>query len=114
MVWGAAYLSEAAARVVIIELVPAGTALAVSKTMPYVVAALLIGWTTVYGKRSRHRGEQLAAAQLQPPPPASPAHGAARAWPHNPPPQRRHRGLAAERRRRRAVESRIPWSHQPN
>jgi hypothetical protein len=64
VVWGAAYLSEAAARVAIIEMVPAGTALAVSKTMPYVVAALLIGWTTAYGKRSRHRGEQLAAAQL--------------------------------------------------
>lgn len=64
VVWGAAYLAEAAARVVIIEMVPAGTALAVSKTMPYVVAALLIGWTTVYGKRSRRRGERLAAAQL--------------------------------------------------
>jgi hypothetical protein len=64
VVWGAAYLAEAAARVVIIELVPAGTALAVSKTMPYVVAALLIGWTTAYGRRSRRRGERLAAAQL--------------------------------------------------
>jgi hypothetical protein len=64
VVWGAAYLAEAAARVVIIEMAPAGTALAVSKTMPYVVAALLIGWTTAYGKRARRRGEQLAAAQL--------------------------------------------------
>lgn len=64
VVWGTAYLAEAAARVMIIELVPAGTALAVSKTMPYMVAALLIGWTTGYGQRSRRRGERLAAAQL--------------------------------------------------
>ncbi len=64
MVWGAAYLAEAAARVVIIEMAPTGTALAVSKIMPYVVAALLIGWTNVYGKRVKRRGEQLTAAQL--------------------------------------------------
>jgi hypothetical protein len=63
LVWGAAYLAEAAARVVIIELASTGTALTVSKTMPYVVAALLIGWTNVYGRRARRRGERLAAAQ---------------------------------------------------
>jgi hypothetical protein len=65
VVWGAAYLAEAAARVVIIEMVPAGTALTVSKIMPYVVAALLIGWTNVYGRRARRRGSGLAAAQPQ-------------------------------------------------
>ena len=64
VVWGAAYLAEAAARVVIIEMASPGAALAVSKIMPYVVAALLIGWTNVYGRRARRRGEQLAAAQL--------------------------------------------------
>jgi intracellular septation protein A len=64
VVWGAAYLAEAAARVVIIEMASTGTALAVSKIMPYVVAALLIGWTNVYGRRARRRGERLAAAQL--------------------------------------------------
>jgi hypothetical protein len=64
VVWGAAYLAEAAARVVIIEMASTGTALTVSKIMPYVVAALLVGWTNVYGKRARRRGEQLAAAQL--------------------------------------------------
>jgi intracellular septation protein A len=64
LVWGAAYLAEAAARVVIIEMASTGTALTVSKIMPYAVAALLIGWTNVYGKRARRRGEQLAAAQL--------------------------------------------------
>jgi intracellular septation protein A len=63
LVWGAAYLAEATARVVIIEMASTGTALLVSKIMPYVVAALLIGWTNVYGKRARRRGEQLAAVQ---------------------------------------------------
>jgi hypothetical protein len=64
LVWGAAYLAEAAARVVIIEMASTGTALTVSKIMPYAVAALLTSWTNVYGKRARRRGEQLAAAQL--------------------------------------------------
>jgi hypothetical protein len=63
LVWGAAYLAEAAARVVIIELASTGTALAVSKIMPYVVAALLLGWTNVHSRRARRRGEQLAAAR---------------------------------------------------
>jgi hypothetical protein len=65
VVWGAAYLAEAAARVVIIELASTGTALTVSKIMPYVVAALLIGWTNVYGLRAKRRGERLAAAQCR-------------------------------------------------
>jgi hypothetical protein len=68
LVWGTAYLAEAAARVVIIELTSTGTALTVSKIMPYVVAALLIVWTNLYGKRAKRRGEQLAAARLRPPP----------------------------------------------
>ena len=79
LVWGTAYLAEAAARVVIIELASTGTALTVSKIMPYVVAALLIGWTNVYGRRARRRGERLAAAQqlAATPPPASPDPGRA-------------------------------------
>jgi hypothetical protein len=65
LVWGVAYLAEAAARVVIIEVASTGTALAVSKIMPYAVAGLLIGWTSVYGHWARRRGERLAAtAQL--------------------------------------------------
>ncbi len=64
LVWGAAFLAEAAARIVIIEMASTGTALAVSKIMPYVVAALLTGWTNGYGRRAKRRGEQLAAARL--------------------------------------------------
>lgn len=68
LVWGAAYLAEAAARVVIIEIASTGTALLVSKIMPYAVAALLIGWTNLYGQRARRRGERQAAAQPSPEP----------------------------------------------
>ena len=74
LVWGTAYLAEAAARVVIIEMASTGTALTVSKIMPYVVAGLLIGWTNLYGRRARRRGEQQAAAQARP---ASASSGAA-------------------------------------
>jgi hypothetical protein len=63
IVWGIAYLLEAAARVVIVELTSTGTALAVSKVMPYVVAGLLVAWMLGYGNRSKRRGERAAAAQ---------------------------------------------------
>ena len=62
VVWGVAYLAEAAARVVIVEMTSTATALTVSKVMPYAVAAALVGWMTAYGRRSRREGERLAAA----------------------------------------------------
>ena len=62
IVWGVAYLAEAAARVVIVEVTSAGTALAVSKVMPYVVAGLLVAWMFAYGQRAKRRGERMAAA----------------------------------------------------
>jgi hypothetical protein len=76
-VWGAGYLAEAAARVVIAETVTTGTALAISKVMPYAVAAVLAAWTYAYGQRARRRGEQMAAAAAAQavPPPAVPVDG---------------------------------------
>ncbi len=62
VVWGVAYLAEAAARVLIVETTSTATALAVSKVMPYAVAAALIGWMIAYGQRARRRGERQAAA----------------------------------------------------
>ena len=62
VVWGVAYLAEAAARVVIVETTSTGTALAVSKMMPYAVGALLACWMVLYGRRARREGERLAAA----------------------------------------------------
>jgi hypothetical protein len=62
VVWGVTYLAEAAARVVIVETTSTATALTVSKFMPYVVAAGLVGWMFAYGRRAKRQGEQLAAA----------------------------------------------------
>jgi hypothetical protein len=61
-VWGAAYLAEATARVVIVQNTSTGTALATSKVMPYAVAAVLIAWTFGYGRYQKRKGERLAAA----------------------------------------------------
>ena len=61
-VWGVAYLVEAAARVVIVANTSTGTALAISKVLPYVVAALLVAWTVGYGRQQKRRGEALAAS----------------------------------------------------
>ncbi len=61
-VWGAGYLAEAAARVVIIENTSTGTALAISKVMPLLCAAVLAAWTAVYGRSQKRKGERLAAA----------------------------------------------------
>ena len=62
VVWGVAYLAEAAARVIIVETTSTATALTVSKVMPYAVAAVLAGWMIAYSRRARREGERLAAA----------------------------------------------------
>jgi hypothetical protein len=80
IVWGAAYLAEAAARVALVELTSTSTALAVSKFMPYVVAGALILWMTDYGRRSqRRRAAQQAAADQGPRPYRRPIEAAAQA-----------------------------------
>jgi len=61
VVWGVTYLAEAAARVIIVETTSTGTALTVSKVMPYVVAAALVAWMIAYGRYARRQGERLAA-----------------------------------------------------
>jgi hypothetical protein len=61
-VWGVTYLAEAAARVVIVQNTSAGTALAISKVLPYAVAGVLCVWTVGYGRYQKRRGERLAAA----------------------------------------------------
>ena len=62
VVWGVTYLAEAAARVVIVETTSTGTALTVSKVMPYAVAGVLSAWMFLYGRRARRQGERIAAA----------------------------------------------------
>jgi hypothetical protein len=49
-VWGVAYLLEAAARVVIVESTSTGTALAVSKIMPFVITGALAAWNVAYAR----------------------------------------------------------------
>jgi len=62
VVWGVAYLAEAAARIVIVETTSTGTALAVSKVMPYAVGGILAAWMFLYGRHARRQGERIAAA----------------------------------------------------
>jgi hypothetical protein len=62
VVWGVTYLAEAAARIVIVETTSTGTALALSKVMPYAVAGVLAAWMFLYGRRARRQGERMAAA----------------------------------------------------
>ncbi len=62
VVWGVGYVIEAALRIVIVENTSTGTALAISKVMPFLYAAILAAWTAVYGVRQKRKGEQMAAA----------------------------------------------------
>lgn len=72
IVWGIAYLLEAAARVVLVESTSTNIALGVSKVMPYAVAGVLAAWNVGYARRGRRMGERLgaeAAARGDPLPP---------------------------------------------
>jgi hypothetical protein len=73
IVWGLAYVAEAAARVVIVETTSTGTALAISKVMPYVVAGILVAYTVAHGRWMRRRVERLAAEAAQAEPSGSTA-----------------------------------------
>jgi hypothetical protein len=61
-VWGTGFLLEAAARVFIVYNTSAGTALAISKVMPFALAGVLCAWTFGYGSYQKRRGERLMAA----------------------------------------------------
>jgi hypothetical protein len=75
-VWGAAFLVEAALRVVIVYHTSTGTALVSSTVTPYIWVAILSAWTVGYGVHHKRKGERLAAASAVPEPghagPASP------------------------------------------
>jgi hypothetical protein len=53
---------------VIIETTSTGIALLCSKGVPYLFAALLSGWTLVYGEHEKAKAERLAAADRELPP----------------------------------------------
>ena len=52
-VWGITYLLEAGARAVIIETTTTGTALAVNRTAPWLISAVLFAWMYRWGARLR-------------------------------------------------------------
>ena len=57
-VWGTGFLVEAALRVIIVENTSTGTALAISKVMPFVFAGVLSVWTVAYGAYQKKMGER--------------------------------------------------------
>ncbi|MFD9634253.1 VC0807 family protein [Streptomyces violascens] len=61
-VWGVAYCLEAVTRIGLAYTLHTDTMVTLSPFMIYGVLGVLVVWTTMYGKRSRRRGEQLTAA----------------------------------------------------
>jgi hypothetical protein len=60
-VWGGAFLTEAALRVIVAYHTPAGTALTVSKVTPFLFGGALSAWTVAYGAYRKRKGERMAA-----------------------------------------------------
>ena len=63
VVWGVTYLALAAAHIVIVETQSAGTALSISKILPYPVLAILIAWTIAYTERGKRQAQRADAAR---------------------------------------------------
>lgn len=61
-VWGVGFLVEAALRVVIVYNTSTGTALSLSKVMPYIWAGIFVAWTVAYGKYREKKGRRAMAA----------------------------------------------------
>jgi hypothetical protein len=62
VVWGVAFLAEAAAQVAIIQTASTGTAKLTATVMRWTVVALVVVWNVSYAKRGRRRGELAAQA----------------------------------------------------
>jgi hypothetical protein len=62
VVWGVAFLAEAAAQAAIVESASTGTAKATSTVMRWVVIAVVVAWNVSYAKRGRRKGERAAQA----------------------------------------------------
>lgn len=63
VVWGVAFIVEAAVQVIIVESSSAGTAKVTAQLLPLVFAAPLIAWNVSYAKRGRRQGELADAAR---------------------------------------------------
>jgi hypothetical protein len=64
-VWGAAFLLEAAVRVVIVYNASTGTALTISKAMPFVVGGVVSAWTVGYGAYRKRKIIRMATRITQ-------------------------------------------------
>jgi hypothetical protein len=62
LAWGAAYLIEVGARLVVVAITSTSIALLFSKLVPYAFAICLSVWTVAYGEHEKKKAEQLAAA----------------------------------------------------
>ena len=62
VVWGLAYLLEAAVKAVIVLSMSISSAKAVSQVLPFAVLGLVAAWNVRYAKRRRAEGERLQAA----------------------------------------------------
>jgi len=60
-VWGAAFLLEAALRVVIIYSTSTGTAMAISTVTPFLFAGTMVVWTIGYGALQKRKTERVEA-----------------------------------------------------
>ncbi|HTT53485.1 MAG TPA: VC0807 family protein [Streptosporangiaceae bacterium] len=69
-VWGVGFLVEAALRVVIVYNVSTGTALAISKVMPFVFGGVVSAWTLGYGAYRKKQSIRVAIAAGQRPGPS--------------------------------------------
>ena len=58
VMWGAAFLAETVAQIVIIQLASTGTAKTTSNLMPLAVVAIMMAWMTIYGRRQQARADR--------------------------------------------------------
>jgi hypothetical protein len=68
-VWGVGFLLEAALRVVIVYNVSTGTALSISRVMPFLFGGIASAWTLAYGVHRKKQSVRMAAATGQKPGP---------------------------------------------
>lgn len=61
VVWGAAFVLQAAINATIIEATSTDKAFVINKILPYVFLAVLLAWTFAYGLRAKRRGENAEA-----------------------------------------------------
>ena len=63
VVWGVAFVVQAAINAAIIEATSTDKAFVINKILPYVFLGVLGAWTIVYGVRAKRRGEAASAAR---------------------------------------------------